>query len=70
MSKHKKNNGMDFKILILNHQKLLSLFILQVNQQLSELRLARSLIAERELEVQRVRNTNDQVCPMVFLCHT
>ncbi|XP_044470946.1 protein FIP1 isoform X1 [Mangifera indica] len=32
----------------------------EVNQQLSELRLARSLIAERELEVQRVRNTNDQ----------
>ncbi|KAJ0091760.1 hypothetical protein Patl1_13590 [Pistacia atlantica] len=32
----------------------------EVNQQQSELRLARSLIAERELEVQRVRNTNNQ----------
>lgn len=32
-----------------------------MNQLQSELRLARSLIAERDSEIQRVRNTNNQV---------
>lgn len=34
--------------------------MLQVNQLQSELRLARSLIAERDSEIQRVRTTNNQ----------
>jgi hypothetical protein len=34
--------------------------MLQVNQLQSELRLARSLIAERDAEIQRVRTTNNQ----------
>lgn len=33
-----------------------------MNQLQSELRLARSLIAERDSEIQRVRITNNQVC--------
>lgn len=36
-------------------------FSLQMNQLQSELRLARSLIAERDAEVQRVNSTNNQV---------
>ncbi|KAK4479026.1 hypothetical protein RD792_014536 [Penstemon davidsonii] len=34
--------------------------MLQMNHLQSELRLARSLIAERDLEMQRVRSTNNQ----------
>lgn len=34
--------------------------MLQVNQLQSELRLARSLIAERDSEIQQVRTTNNQ----------
>lgn len=37
------------------------LFMVQMNQLQTELRLARSLIAERESELQRVRTTNNQV---------
>ena len=42
---------------------------LQMNQLQSELRLARSLIAERDSEIQGVRNTNNQVdiCYKFFL---
>lgn len=35
----------------------------QMNQVQSELRLARSLLAERDTEIQRVRTTNNQVFP-------
>lgn len=38
-------------------------FILQMNQLQTELRLALSLIAERDSEIQRVRTTNNQVSP-------
>lgn len=34
---------------------------MQMDQLQSELRLARSLIAERDAEIQRVRSTNNQV---------
>lgn len=43
--------------------KVVYMFMPQMNQLQSELRLARSLLAERETEIQRVRTTNDQVLP-------
>lgn len=34
----------------------------QMNQLQSELRLARSIIEEKDTEIQRIRNANNQVC--------
>lgn len=34
----------------------------QMNQLQSELRLARSIVEEKDAEIQRIRNANNQVC--------
>lgn len=54
-------------LLLYNLVKLIvRVYSLQMNQLQSELKLARSLIAERDSEVQRVRATNDQVFLYIF----
>lgn len=49
----------------ISHLRVRCFMFLQMNQMQSELILARSLIAEKDAEIQRVRSTNNQVCLML-----
>ncbi|KAL5768516.1 hypothetical protein ACOSP7_015061 [Xanthoceras sorbifolium] len=65
LSKYERSNDgstpqVDLAHLLAARDQELRTLSAEMNQLQSELRLARSLIAERESEVQRVRNTNNQ----------
>ena len=58
------NHQISFNSIFTNQNDSLKIF--QMNQVQSELRLARSLIAERDSEIQHVRTTNNQVSHWIY----